>query len=109
MSPAAPPAPQTASTDGVRSDAPNNRTPPAPAGELAAFHRWLGTRIENPSERFPVTLENCVEEFRLYCEEGERLSEEVRRGIESGPPRRWDKDLFWKEFRGRMAAKGVRV
>ena len=82
--------------------------PPGSAEELAAFHEWLGGAIEKPLADFPVTLQNCVEEFHLWRRDRDRMREAIRPSLERslrGESRVWNKE----EFRQKMAAKGVEV
>ena len=85
--------------------------PPGSAEELAAFHEWLGEAVEKPLADFPVTLQNCVEEFSLWREERDRLREELRPELEAigrgevGDPIDWD--ALGRRLRERWTATGI--
>ncbi|HEX6984779.1 MAG TPA: hypothetical protein VF170_05350 [Planctomycetaceae bacterium] len=77
--------------------------------DLEEFVRFLTKMLERKTVRF--TVEQSVEEFRLWQAERDRLREEIRPALErslrgeEGIP--WDLAKFKAELDRRLAAKGI--
>jgi hypothetical protein len=76
--------------------------------ELEEFHRWLGERLAKGKPKF--TLDQSLNEFRIYREQRDRLREELREAIERcdrGEVIEWNLEEAEAELMRRLAAKGI--
>ena len=79
-----------------------------PESEMAAFHRFLGERIDGgPSE---MTVEESVEAFRAYQRDVARLKQHLGPSIEQakrGESKPLDAEALIERVTSRLSEKGI--